>query len=178
MYKTLCEILAAVVSLFFLNVSIANTAEINMRPGLWEITTTSDLLWLVPQIPTDQMQSIKDLAKEYGFDIPQIENGAAVSNACITQAMADQKTPPEFFQNQLGCIAKNATHIGNHYKMDFTCASADLNGNGTVDGAITSPESFSGQTKFIGNAQGNALNEQADFTGKWLSASCGTVKPL
>ena len=156
----------------------ANSAEINMRPGLWEITTTSDLLLLVPHIPADQMQGIKDLAKDYGFDMPQIENGAAISNACITQEMANQKSPPIFSENQLGCTTKNSTRTGNNYKMDFTCASAELQGNGVAEGTITSPENFSGKTKFNGVAQGNPVNEQADINGKWVNASCGAVKPL
>ena len=87
-------------------VSTAHAAEINMRSGLWQITTTSDLLLLVPHIPADQLQSIKDLAKDYGLDMPPIENGAAISQTCITQEMADQKTLPNFYNAQLGCSSK------------------------------------------------------------------------
>lgn len=161
-----------------LSASIANAAEFNMRPGLWQIATTSDLLWLAPQIPPDQMQNIKDLAKEYGVEMPQIENGAAISSACITQEMANQKTLPSFYQTELSCTSKNATRIGNNYKVDFSCNSAELKGNGTAEGTITSPESFSGQTHFKGEAQSNPVNERADISGKWINASCGTVKPL
>ncbi len=156
----------------------ANAADINMRPGLWQITTTSDLLWLAGQIPPDQMQNIKDLAGEYGFDLPQVKNGAATSNACITQEMANKNNIPVFDQNQLGCTTKNTTRTGNNYKMDFACASNELKGNGTAQGTITSPESFSGQTQFDGVAQGNQpVNAQADIHGKWIGASCATVKP-
>ena len=158
--------------------SIANAAEINMRPGLWLITTSSDLLLLVPHIPADQMQSIKDLAKDYGLEVPPIENGAAISQTCITQEMADQKTLPNFYNAQLGCSSKNATRSGNHYKIDFVCDSADLIGSGTAAGTITSPEAFTGQTNFTGEAQGNPVNERADINGKWMNASCGAVKPL
>lgn len=166
------------VSLAFLSLaSTAQAAETNMRAGLWQITTTSDLLRLVPHIPADQMQSIKDLASEYGFEVPPIENGAAISKTCITQEMANQKSPPIFGQNPLGCTTKNSTRNGNNYKMDFVCDSPDLQGTGTAEGAINSAESFVGKTKFSGNAQGNALNEQAEVTGKWISASCGEVKP-
>jgi hypothetical protein len=156
----------------------AHAAENNMRPGLWQITTTSDLLLLVPQLPPDQMQSIKDLAREYGFEIPQIENGAAISQTCMTQAMADQKTLPNFYNAQLGCSSKNATRSGNNYKTDFVCGSADLKGSGTAKGTITSPEAFTGQTNFTGTAQGNPVNERADINGKWMNASCGAVNPL
>lgn len=168
-----------IIALAFLSIAtFAQSAETNMRPGLWEIATTSDLLLLVPHIPADQMQSIKDLATEYGFEVPPIENGAAISKACITPEMAAQKAPPIFGQNSLGCTTKNSTRTGNNYKMDFVCDSADLKGTGTADGAITSAESFTGKTKFNGLAQGNAVNEQADINGKWIGAMCGDVKPL
>ena len=156
----------------------ANAAENNMRPGLWQITTTSDLLLLVPHLPPDQMQGIKDLAKDYGLDMPQIENGAAISQACITQEMADQKMLPNFYNAELGCTSQNATRSGNDYKVDFVCDSADLKGSGTAVGTVTSPEAFTGQTNFTGTAQGNPVNEQADVNGKWINASCGAVKPL
>ena len=156
----------------------ANAAESNMRPGLWQITTNSDLLKFAPHIPADQMQSIKDLAKDYGIEMPQIENGAAISQACITQEMANQKMLPNFYNTELGCTSKNATRIGNRYKVDFVCANPDLKGNGTATGTITSPEAFTGQTNFTGEAQGNPVNEKADINGQWINASCGAVKPL
>ena len=158
--------------------SSAFASDTNLRLGLWEIATSSDLLLLVPHIPADQMQSIKDLATEYGLEIPPIENGAALSKACITPEMASQKAPPIFGENNLGCITKNSSRTGNNYKMDFVCDGADLKGTGTAEGAITSAESFSGKTKFNGLAQGNAVNEQADISGKWIGAMCGDVKPL
>jgi hypothetical protein len=173
MYKSLFAVVS--ISLFF---PTANSAETNMRPGLWEITTTSDLLWLVPKIPQDQMDNLKDIAKEYGFDLPQIQNGAATSSACITQEMANQKNPPDFYQNQMGCTAKNSTISGNKYRLDFVCANAQLKGNGTAEGTFVSMESFKGQTQFKGLAQGNPINEKADISGQWINASCGSVKPL
>ncbi len=156
----------------------ANAAETNMRPGLWQITTTSDLLLLAQHVPPDQMQSIKDLAKDYGLEMPQIENGAAISQTCITQEMAAQKTLPNVYSAELGCTSKNATRSGNNYKVDFVCASPDLKGNGTAAGTITTPEAFTGQTNFSGTAQGNPVNEKADINGKWINASCGAVNPL
>ena len=165
-------------------VPAANADEANMRPGLWQITTSSDLLKLAPHLSPDQMQNIKDLAKDYGIEMPQIENGAAISQACITQEMVNQKTLPNVYNAELGCTtknvnpSKNATRSGNNYKVDFVCASADLKGNGTAAATITSPEAFTGQTNFTGEAQGNPVNEKADINGKWINASCGAVKPL
>ena len=153
----------------------ANAAEANMRAGLWQIETTSDLLLLVPHIPADQMQNVKEIAEEYGLEMPQIENGAAISQTCITQQMADTKTLPNFYNAELGCKSQNATRNGNNYKTDFVCNSADLKGKGTAVGTITSAQTFAGQTNFVGTAQGNPVNEQADINGKWLNASCGAL---
>ena len=158
--------------------SAAKSAETSMRPGLWEVTTSSDLLWFVPQIPPEQMEGLKDLAKEYGVDMPQIENGSAISNTCITQEMATQKHPPGLYQSQMGCVAKNTTHIGNRYHLDFECTGEQLKGNGSAEGTFVSMEKFTGQTRFNGFVQGNSVNEKADISGKWLNASCGNVKPL
>lgn len=157
--------------------STAHATENNMRPGLWEMTASSDLLRLVPQIPPDQMQNLMNLAQQNGFDLPQIHNGAAVSKVCITQEMANQKNPPDFYQNQAGCSTRNASRSGNTYKLDFVCSSADLQGNGTAEGIFTNPESFSGRTEFNGVAGGNPVHEQVDVSGRWLSARCPSAKP-
>ena len=174
----MCKILIGLTLIATFLAAAANAAETHMRPGLWQITTSSDLLKLAPHLSPDQMQNIKDLAKDYGIEMPQIENGAAISQACITQEMANQKKLPNVYNAELGCTSKNTTRSGNNYKLDFVCASSDLKGNGTAAATITSPEAFTGQTNFTGEAQGNPVNEKADINGKWINASCGAVKPL
>jgi hypothetical protein len=164
------------VILFFL--TTANATEFNMRPGLWQITTSSDLLRLAPAIPPDQMQNARDLAKEYGVEMPVIENGAAITKACITSEMAKKNVLPNFYQEQTGCASKEAIRKGNDYRVNFTCESVELKGNGTAEGRLTSSESFMGFSKFTGTAQGNPVNEKADINGKWLGTSCGEVKPM
>ena len=165
------------ISLLF-TVSTANSAESHMRPGLWEMTTTSGLLSLVPMIPPDQMQNLTNLAKQYGFEMPKINNGAATSQVCITQEMANQKIPTVLNQNQYGCGVKNAVQTGNDYKINLICENTVLKGNGVTEGVFTNPESFTGRTEFNGVVQGNPVNERAYTDGRWISENCGTVKPF
>lgn len=174
MYKTLFTF--ALISLFA--IPAAESAETHMRPGLWEITTSSDLLWFVPQIPPDQMRGLQDLAKEYGVDMPRIENGSATSNTCITPEMANQNTPPDLYHKQMGCTTKNGSRIGSRYRLDFECLNDQVQGKGAAEGTFVSMEKFTGQTHFNGLFQGNPVNEKADISGRWLNASCGNVKPL
>ena len=162
----------------FFFVATSNATEFNMRPGLWQIITSSDLFRLAPVIPPDQMQNARDLAKEYGVELPVFENGAAITKVCITSEMAKKNVLPNFYQEQTGCASKEAIRKGNDYSVNFSCESADLKGNGTAEGHLTSSESFRGFSKFAGTAQGNSVNEKADINGKWLGALCGEVKPM
>ena len=157
-------------------VSVGNAAETPIRPGLWEITTTSMLLALVPQIPPEQMRQLTNLAKQYGLDLPRIENGAATSRICITQEMADQEIPSYLHVHEAGCSIKNAARIENDYKMDLVCTNPQLQGKGRAEGSFTTSESFSGWTVFNGTVQNTPINEHADTTGRWISASCGKIK--
>lgn len=152
-------------------------AETPMRPGLWEVNTTSDLLNYAGQMSPEQMQGLKDMAKEYGLEVPEIQNGTAKSYTCITPEMAKEKLMPDSFQNQMGCSVNKITHNGNQYRMEFTCDNPQVKGNGTADGTFTSAESFVGKTNFSGLAQGVQVNEQADITGKWTNASCDAARP-
>ena len=166
----------ALVSMSF--ATSANSADIAIRPGLWEINTRSALLDFASQIPPDQMKNLNEFAKEYGFDVPEIHNGSAKSTTCITQEMAQQKILPGSFQNQAGCTINKVTQNGNYYRVDFACVNSQFNGNGTAEGSFTNPETFTGLTKFNGSIQNNTVNEQANVNGKWLSNSCENKKPL
>lgn len=158
--------------------SSATEKNTNMRAGLWEVKTSSDLLRLAQHIPKDQLKGIAEIAKEYGLEMPQLDNGAAISQACITEKMAAQQTLPNFHQKELGCTTSKATRNGNQYHVNFFCNSAALKGSGNAQGLITSAERFSGTSHFKGIAQGASINEKADIQGQWISANCGKVKPL
>lgn len=162
----------------FLLGSSASAAEPDIRPGLWEMTTTSELLKLAPHVPPEQMQQLRDLARKNGIDMPDVRNGAATSKVCITREMAERKIPPNLYQRESGCAAQNVTRNGNTYTTDLVCSGDRLNGSGKAEGTFTSAESFSGRTEFVGDVQGVPVNERAETSGRWVSASCGTVKPL
>ena len=152
-------------------------ADPAIRPGLWEVITTSNLLNYASQISPEQVQNLKVLADQYGLEMPEIQNGAAKSYTCIKPEMTTQKLLQDSFQPQMGCTVKNATQNGANYRMDFVCDNAQLKGAGTAEGSFTSAESFTGKTNFKGLAQGMQVNESADISGKWVNANCEATKP-
>ena len=151
----------------------ASAADIAPRPGLWEISATNDLLALAPQIPSDQMDKLRALARQHGFDMPRIENGAASSRICITPEMAAQNVMPDLYQQQSGCTSRNAVRNGGRYSMDISCSGGQVRGSGRTEGMLESAESFSGTTTFSGTVQGNPVNERAQTSGRWVAESCG-----
>ena len=160
------------IGLLLLLAPSVSSAEITARPGLWEVTTTSVLLGLVPEIPPDQLQKLSKLAKQYGVVMPQIQNGAATSKICVTQQMAEQKIPDYFHQRQSGCSAKKTVQTEKGYKLDLVCAGPEIKGSGKAEGLFTDPETFSGQTEFNGVVRGTPINDRADTSGRWIGEDC------
>lgn len=157
--------------------TLSLAAEDDMRAGLWEINTSSDLLSLAEQIPPDQMRNLNELARQYGIQMPQIKNGAARSTVCVTQEMSQQKIPPYVLHPQSGCEARNAVRSGNRYSADLACSGENINGQGKTAATLTSPEHFNGTTEFKGLVRGIAIDERAISQGRWIAAQC-TVKNI
>lgn len=157
--------------------TMASATEITIKPGLWEISTSSPLLGLASQLPDEQMRGIQDLAKEYGFEVPEIKQGAAKSTTCVTPEMAKQQIVPSMFENDAGCSVKNIKRNGNHFQLDYTCKNTTMEGNGLVQVTLIDHEQFTGETVFNGNIQGNLINERANIQGKWLANTCNTKSP-
>ena len=155
-----------------LMMSTTSQATNTIRPGLWEITTTSNLLAMVPHIPSQQMQQITGLVEQYGLQMPQIKNDAVISNVCITQQMADQEVPTHFYESQSGCSVKNAIKTGNHYKVDIFCTNAQFQGAGVAEGYFSNPEHFTGQTEFDSVVQGMPVFATAETSGRWIEETC------
>lgn len=152
--------------------STTSLATNTIRPGLWEITTTSNLLAMVPHIPSQQMQQITSLIEQYDLKMPQIQEDAVISYVCITQQMADQEIPTHFYESQSGCSAKNAIKTGNHYKVDLSCTNAQFQGTGVAEGYFSSPEHFTGQTEFDSAVQGMPVFATAETSGRWIEENC------
>lgn len=172
-------LLAAVAVGLSMNAASAVAPSDNgMRPGLWEVSTTSPLLKLAPQISPDQMAKLRQLAGQYGVGMPDISSGAATGKVCVSPAMARQNILPGLDQTRSGCRSLNARRTGSHYQAEISCASANISGSGVAQGDFTTPETFTGRSKFAGTVQGMPVDEQAETSGRWISADCGGLKAM
>lgn len=145
-----------------------------MKPGLWEMTMKSDALKNMPKIPPEQMEQMRKM----GINVPQMQDGGMVTKVCITKQMADSDQLPGMDKNESGCQSKNMQHSGNSYSVDIVCNGPDMKGEGKAKGSFSGNESFASTYDFKGTMHGQPVNQHQESRGKWLSADCGSVKPL
>jgi hypothetical protein len=170
MRKTVVAILTVSVSCLSATVSAAE----QMKPGLWEVMIKSDAFKNIPKMSPEQMKQMRDM----GVNVPQMQDGGMVSKVCITKEMAARDAAAEMAQNESGCESKNVQRTGNSYSGDIVCNGPNMKGSGKVKGSYTSNERFSSTYEFKGTAHGQPVNHRQESTGKWLSADCGSVKPM
>ena len=156
----------------------ATAGDQRLRPGLWEVSTTSPLLQLAPQISPDRMAQLKRLAGQYGIGMPDISGGAATGRVCVSPAMARRDILPGLEQSHAGCRSHDARRTGSHYQVEVSCSSTDIDGNGSAQGDVTSAETFTGSSRFQGTVKGIPVDEQAQTSGRWIGADCGGVRPV
>lgn len=159
--------------LSLLSVSTATFAAGQIKPGLWEMTVKSDAMKNMPQIPPAQMEQMRKM----GINIPQMKDGAMVTRVCISKQMAERDQPPVMAQNEAGCQAKNYQHSGTGYSLDIVC-NGPMKGEGKARGTFAGSESFTSTYDFKGTMQGQPVSQHQDTSGKFLSADCGSVKPI
>ncbi len=153
-------------------------ADSTIRPGLWEVTTKSDLLGLVPYIPSEQMQQITSLARQYGLEIPHVQDGAVTSRVCITAEMTEQDIPSHFYEDQSGCTVRDASRTGNRYQVELVCDNSQFKGDGHAEGIFSNPENFTGRTEFNSTVQGTPVYVYADTVGRWVGEQCEAAQFL
>jgi hypothetical protein len=148
-------------------------AEDKLKPGLWEMTMKSDAMKSMPKISPEQMEQMRKM----GVHVPQMQDGGIVTKVCITKEMAERDQMP-MTQKESDCEVKNYQRSGDSYSTDVVCNGPNIKGAGKMKGKMSGGESFSSTYDFKGTAHGQPITQKHENNGKWLSSSCGNVKPL
>lgn len=156
-----------------LSVYLPASAANQMKPGLWEMKMKSDAMKNMPKIPAAQIEQMRKM----GIEIPQIEDGAMLTQVCVTKEMAESKSMPGMDQHDAGCEAKNHKQNGNSFTVDIVCDGPQVKGQGKAKGSFSGNEGFTSTYDFKGSMAGRPVDQHHETVGKWLKADCGSVKP-
>jgi hypothetical protein len=168
---------AAAIALCLTAVIAAQAPMMDVKFGLWEITTKTNLGGAMPQMPK---MSDADLAKLPPAQRAQIEammKTAAGAPTTIKQCLTKEKYEKNSFaqqrpnQNCTQTITKNTRTV---LEANVVCTSPAS--SGTVHMEAASPTSYQGTVKSKSTERGREIEITIDMSGKWLAADCGDVK--
>lgn len=156
------------------------------KPGLWEINqkmggnpemdqAMAQMQQQMAGMSPAEKKMMQDMLARQGVSMPAAGAGGGMAmKVCITPEMAAKQDMP--VQTEGDCTTTITSRSANTLKMNFVCKNPPSSGEGTY--------TFSGDTAYTMKMlmktthQGKPVSTTLDGQGKWLSASCGTVKPL
>jgi len=156
----------------------ADTPQMNMKLGLWEITVLPQMSG-VPPLSDAQLQNIPPDKRAQIMAIMQSRMGGSphVIKECITP----EKQARGFNAargNATNCQSTVTTNTGSEFEVHNECTDGDRkmsitthvqsDGAGQMSGTVTSVVTRGSQT----------MNINATMKGKWLGASCGDIKDV
>ena len=147
-------------------------AEDSMKPGLWRSSMNIDMPQGMPQISPEQLAKMKQMGIDLPFGHP------VVTDVCVTPEQAASKDgykPRMRPEDQ--CQMKDYVHSAGHYSGTMECA-GDMKGTGHFVADRSTDTAYAGSWDFSGTSHGRPMQMHAAFSGQFLSADCGAVKPV
>jgi hypothetical protein len=156
-----------------------------LKPGLWEITndvksSSGDMEKMQAQMqqqmasmPPDQRKKMEAAMAQHGLQIAPGKGGGMTVKTCMTKEMVERNEIPT---SRGDCKTTMQQKSGNTAKMAFTCANPPATGEGEF--TMQSPESYTMHMVVRTNMQGKPQTVNMNAAGKWVSADCGSVKPM
>jgi len=139
------------------------------KPGLWNYTSIVQM----PDMPKLPPQVV-EMMKRRG--VPAMGD-AVTSQMCMTQEQARMTVPPQLKNAGMNCTARLVSQTANSAVTETVC-------HGRMEGTGRSQMSWRGDThydgtySFKGSMGGRAQSMASKFSGDWVKADCGAVKPF
>lgn len=155
-----------------------------MKPGLWEMSnklqsgsgqveqSMAQMQQQMASMPPEQRKMMQDMMAKQGVSMSG--SGGTSMKVCITKEMAERNDIPA--QQSGDCRHASSPRSGNTMKMSFSCTNPPSSGEGTV--TFAGSEAFTMKMTVNTAVQGKPEKMNMDGSGKWLSADCGSIKPM
>jgi len=149
---------------------------LNVRPGLWETTTTFKTSG-APPIPPEALARLTPEQRARVEERMRANSAGSTSTDtskhCVTKEDLEKS---DFGQGKGECTYTIQTSTSTEAKGKYSCNMEGMKVNGAVD--ITAPDSehIKGSSQGSLSGNGRTMNVETTFTSKFLGASCGNVK--
>ena len=164
---------------------VAQAQPRTLKPGLWEISNKMQsgsgemekamaaAQKQMAAMPPEQRKMMQDMMAKQGVSLGAGGAGSMSVKICMTKEMIERD---EIATQEGDCKTTRAPWVGNSMKMSFVCTRPPSKGDGQV--TIISPQAYTMQMTLDTTASGKPERVTMNNTGKWLSAECGSVRPL
>ena len=174
----------ALLSLVTLSLSFNVLSAEKMKPGLWEHSFTmksktgdvekglEQMKKAMAKMTPEQRKMMEDMMAKQGMGMS--DKGTSVK-VCISKEQAENLEIP---QNQEdNCEQEILKRTPNSIKIKFTCT-GESNSTGEGEFTLVNSTSYVGKAIVDIESKGNKDRLNMDQKGKWLSADCGSIKPI
>jgi len=167
----------ACVSACLTAVVLAQAPALNVKMGLWEVSSTSEMGGQMPGVDTSKMtpeQKAQMDAAMAGAMKNMMAPHTTVQKTCMTKEKFDKGS---FMTDQPGMTCKQTYTTNTHTAMDANMVcTGERAMTGQAHFEAATPTAFKGTMKSTMTEQGKTMTVNVAMTGKWLGADCGDVK--
>jgi Protein of unknown function (DUF3617) len=156
----------------------ADTPQMNMKLGLWEITVQPQISG-VPPLSDAQLQNIPPDKRAQIMAMMQsrMGGGPRVIKECITP----EKQARGFnaaHSNAANCQSTVTTNTGSEFEVHNECTDNGRKMSITTHVQSDGANQMSGTVASVVTQGSQTMNISATMKGKWLGASCGDIKDV
>lgn len=141
------------------------------KPGLWNITTTMEMA-AMPKLPPEVMAMMKKRG------MPGMGGEPVKSQICMTQQEISKDAMSQMQrQNGLTCTTRVISQSASSATSEITCHGT-MEGTGRSQMSWRGDSHYDGSYNFKGTMRGQPHSVGTRYTGDWVKADCGSVKPF
>ncbi|MGC2029846.1 MAG: DUF3617 domain-containing protein [Steroidobacteraceae bacterium] len=167
-------------------VTVAYAADPKMKPGLWEIHVTKNIMDAHDQTTrsaamTAQMQQAMAMMPpeqraRVEAAMKQNPGGSGTVRTCITPEMANRNTPVT--DQTAHCPPASVKRSGDHVSYDFSCVINGMSATGKGESTVSSELVTTRSEVTLHASNGTTHLMQNESQMRFIGADCGDVKPL
>jgi hypothetical protein len=143
---------------------------LDVKSGLWETTSTTERGGM-PTIPAEQLAKMPAAARArlQGMSAPSTDT----RQSCLTK----EEVSKFGLNKDKSCKVTTVTSTGSKQEFKFDCDTAGSKSTGSMKIEAADATHVNGLVLINMNAGGRVMDMKVTTSAKWLSDSCGDVKP-
>lgn len=157
--------------------STVSVQQLNIRPGLWETSVTSNTAGEMP-IPAEMLNRLTPEQRARMEERMKANSAAhghtATHKKCVTKE--DLEKQKLDFAGDKECTPTVTASTSTMAKGKLSCQTEGMEGTTLFELEAPDPEHYKGSSHGTLTGNGHTMNIDATFSGKWLASSCGNER--